>query len=166
MNLTRPPLHSSFLLKPTLYSHHRLNRTVVAVSNGESNATTNSEATPPPDTSTTTTTKQTKRKLKVKSRRRQRDEEEDRVLAMAASSTGRKEKEVKKKGWEEMTLAEKAVELYLGEKGALFWLNKFAYASIFIVIGGWILFRFVGPSLGLYQLESPLLAPSDLFNGK
>jgi Protein of unknown function (DUF2839) len=74
--------------------------------------------------------------------------------------------EPKKKQWEEMTLSEKALELYVGEKGMLYWLNKFAYASIFIVIGGWILFRFVGPSLGLYQLDSWLLAPSDLFNEK
>ncbi|KAK7376084.1 hypothetical protein VNO78_34936 [Psophocarpus tetragonolobus] len=67
------------------------------------------------------------------------------------------------KKWEQMTLNEKAVELYVGEKGALFWLNKFAYASIFIMIGGWILFRFVGPALNLYQLDGPLLSPSDVF---
>ncbi|KAK9108730.1 hypothetical protein Sjap_016790 [Stephania japonica] len=67
------------------------------------------------------------------------------------------------KDWESMTLAEKALELYVGEKGLLFWLNKFAYASIFIIIGGWILFRFVGPSLGLYQLDSPPLSPTSIF---
>lgn len=70
-----------------------------------------------------------------------------------------------KKDWESMTLGEKAVELYVGEKGLLFWLNKFAYASIFIIAGGWILFRFVGPSLGLYQLDSAPLAPSAIFKG-
>lgn len=69
------------------------------------------------------------------------------------------------KAWEEMTLSEKAAEVYVGEKGLLFWLNKFAYASIFVVIGGWILFRFVGPSLGLYQLDTPPLSPSSLFKG-
>ncbi|TKY55889.1 hypothetical protein E2542_SST20314 [Spatholobus suberectus] len=67
------------------------------------------------------------------------------------------------KKWEDMTLSEKAMELYVGEKGALFWLNKFAYASIFIMIGGWILFRLVGPALNLYQLDGPLLSPSDVF---
>ena len=67
------------------------------------------------------------------------------------------------KSWEEMSLGEKAIELYVGEKGLLFWLNKFAYASIFIIIGGWILFRFVGPSLGLYQLDGGPLSPSSLF---
>lgn len=43
-------------------------------------------------------------------------------------------------------------ELYMGERGFLFWINKFAYASVFILIGGWIVFRIVGPALGLYQL--------------
>ncbi|KAF5735956.1 hypothetical protein HS088_TW14G00086 [Tripterygium wilfordii] len=69
------------------------------------------------------------------------------------------------KKWEDMSVAEKATELYVGEKGLLFWLNKFAYASIFIVIGGWILFRFVGPSLNLYQLDTPPLAPTSIFKG-
>lgn len=68
-----------------------------------------------------------------------------------------------KKKWEEMRVSEKALELYLGEKGLLFWLNKLAYASIFLVIGGWILFRFVGPSLGLYQLDSLPLSPTSIF---
>ncbi|XP_038882419.1 uncharacterized protein LOC120073688 [Benincasa hispida] len=34
-----------------------------------------------------------------------------------------------------MSVAKKAMELYMGEKGLLFRLNKFAYASIFIMIG-------------------------------
>lgn len=169
MLLTKPPLYSFFLPKPSFYSRNRLCGTVWASSNGENNTTTNPEETSPLDTSTTTTTtrgKQSKRKLKVKSRRRRRDDDEERLLEMAASGRGRIEMEPKKKRWEEMTLTEKAIELYVGEKGMLFWLNKFAYASIFIVIGGWILFRFVGPSLGLYQLDSSLLAPSDLFDKK
>ncbi|XP_022775416.1 uncharacterized protein LOC111317240 [Durio zibethinus] len=69
------------------------------------------------------------------------------------------------KKWEEMSITEKAIELYVGEKGLLFWLNKFAYASIFIVIGAWILFRFVGPALNLYQLDSPPLSPTSMFKG-
>ncbi|KAG9442966.1 hypothetical protein H6P81_018820 [Aristolochia fimbriata] len=67
------------------------------------------------------------------------------------------------KDWDSMTIGEKAVELYVGEKGLLFWLNKFAYASIFIIIGGWILFRFVGPSIGLYQLDGAPQPPTSLF---
>uniref|UniRef100_A0A0A9D7K4 Uncharacterized protein n=1 Tax=Arundo donax TaxID=35708 RepID=A0A0A9D7K4_ARUDO len=73
------------------------------------------------------------------------------------------EKQRGRKEWEEMSLAEKAVELYVGEKGLLFWLNKFAYASIFIMVGAWVLFRFVGPSLGLYQLDAPPLPPTAVF---
>ncbi|KAK5843773.1 uncharacterized protein LOC108459657 [Gossypium arboreum] len=69
------------------------------------------------------------------------------------------------KKWEEMSMTEKALDLYVGEKGLLFWLNKFAYASIFIVIGAWILFRFVGPALNLYQLDSSPLAPTSMFKG-
>ncbi|CAN1289206.1 hypothetical protein LINPERPRIM_LOCUS20164 [Linum perenne] len=70
------------------------------------------------------------------------------------------------KKWEDMSMGEKAMELYVGEKGALYWLNKFAYASIFIVIGGWIVFRFVGPALNLYQLDAPPLPPSAMFKGE
>lgn len=69
------------------------------------------------------------------------------------------------KEWESMTLTEKALELYVGEKGLLFWINKFAYASIYIIIGAWILFRFVGPALNLYQLDAPPLSPSDVLKG-
>ncbi|KAL2630653.1 hypothetical protein R1flu_015339 [Riccia fluitans] len=68
----------------------------------------------------------------------------------------------KEKKWEEMSLLEQAWSLYIGEKGFLFWLNKLAYASIFILIGAWIVFRFVGPSLGWYELDSPLLSPDKL----
>ncbi|KAG6529707.1 uncharacterized protein LOC122040146 [Zingiber officinale] len=68
-----------------------------------------------------------------------------------------------KKDWESMTPGEKAVELYVGEKGLLFWLNKIAYALIFVIAGGWILFRFIGPALGLYQLDSAPLSPSAIF---
>ena len=69
------------------------------------------------------------------------------------------------KPWDDMSLPEKAWELYIGEKGFLFWLNKLAYASIFLIIGGWIVFRFVGPSLGLYELDSPLLPPTEVLSG-
>lgn len=74
-------------------------------------------------------------------------------------------KEVVKKDWESMTVTEKALELYVGEKGLLFWINKFAYASIYIIIGAWILFRFVGPALNLYQLDTPPLSPTDVLKG-
>lgn len=85
--------------------------------------------------------------------------------APAASSSPVPKKKVGRKGWEEMSLGEKAVDLYVGEKGLLFWLNKIAYASIFIMVGAWVLFRFVGPSLGLYQLDAPPLPPTAVFSG-
>lgn len=78
---------------------------------------------------------------------------------------GKKKAESVQKPWEEMSLNEKALELYVGEKGLLFWLNKLAYASIYIVIGGWILFRFVGPALNLYQLDTPPLDPKNILKG-
>jgi len=69
------------------------------------------------------------------------------------------------KAWDEMSYPEKVWELYIGEKGALFWLNKLAYASIFLIIGGWIVFRFIGPAFGWYELDSGLLPPSQVLAG-
>ncbi len=43
---------------------------------------------------------------------------------------------------------------------SLEWANQAAFASIFILIGGWILFRFVGPLTGLYALTNDLTAKS------
>ncbi|CAD6341275.1 unnamed protein product [Miscanthus lutarioriparius] len=83
----------------------------------------------------------------------------------ASSSSPAPKKKERRKEWEEMSVGEKATELYVGEKGLLFWLNKFAYASIFIMVGAWILFRFVGPSLGIYQLDAPPLPPTAVFGG-
>jgi len=95
-------------------------------------------------------------------RRSRRQARRQRERESGMQSTNRRVESPPKK-WEDMTLSEKAVELYVGEKGALFWLNKFAYASIFIMIGGWILFRFVGPAFNLYQLDGPPLSPTDVF---
>eukprot|EP01024_Parvocaulis_polyphysoides_P058607 TRINITY_DN630_c0_g1_i1.p3 TRINITY_DN630_c0_g1~~TRINITY_DN630_c0_g1_i1.p3 ORF type:complete len:177 (-),score=29.79 TRINITY_DN630_c0_g1_i1:462-992(-) len=57
-------------------------------------------------------------------------------------------------GWEDMNLGQKAYELYIGERGLLFWMTKIAYYLLFVLVGGWILFRFVGPALNLYELQS------------
>ncbi|KAG2430878.1 hypothetical protein HXX76_009852 [Chlamydomonas incerta] len=62
-------------------------------------------------------------------------------------------------GWERMDLGTKLTELYLGRRGVLFWANKAAYASVFGLLGGWILFRFVGPALGLYKLAGEFAPP-------
>ncbi|MFS7896498.1 hypothetical protein Hanom_Chr00s004871g01726121 [Helianthus anomalus] len=99
-----------------------------------------------------------KRGARRKTRRKQESGSNDNAITMM-------KKEVVKKDWEEMTVTEKALELYVGEKGLLFWINKFAYASIYIIIGAWILFRFVGPALNLYQLDAPPLSPTDVLKG-
>ncbi|CAN6311761.1 unnamed protein product [Urochloa humidicola] len=104
-------------------------------------------------------------KARNQARRFQLDAPPEEVMPKKKASAARREKQPVRKEWEEMSLAEKAVELYVGEKGLLFWLNKFAYASIFIMVGAWILFRFVGPSLGLYQLDAPPLPPTAVFGG-
>lgn len=121
----------------------------------DSNSLPRPQITPPPETVEVRFRRRSKRRS-----RQQRDDDDngDRRVAKAAEKAP-----VKK--WEDMSAAEKVMELYVGEKGLLFWLNKFAYASIFIVIGGWIFFRFVGPSLNLYQLDSPPLSPDSLFKG-
>jgi hypothetical protein len=40
-----------------------------------------------------------------------------------------------------LSLCLKVTELYMGRRGVLFWLNKAAYASVFVLIGGWVIFR-------------------------
>ena len=62
-------------------------------------------------------------------------------------------------GWDDMDFGQRAVELYTGKRGLLFWFNKAAYASIFIILGGWVIFRFVLPALGLYSLTNDLSTP-------
>mmetsp|Transcript_18638 Transcript_18638/g.63502 ORF Transcript_18638/g.63502 Transcript_18638/m.63502 type:complete len:149 (+) Transcript_18638:133-579(+) len=54
--------------------------------------------------------------------------------------------------WETLSGTEKLYNIWVREKGVLWYINQSAYYSVFILIGGWIVFRFVGPALGLYQL--------------
>lgn len=69
------------------------------------------------------------------------------------------EGELLPQGWDQMDPLEKATQLYMGERGALFWLNKAAFASVFIIAGAWIVFRFIGPAVGLYELSNGPLQP-------
>ncbi|XP_061999444.1 uncharacterized protein LOC133716802 [Rosa rugosa] len=103
-------------------------------------------------------------RFKKRSRKKAKQQREQREGEGSGERFIKAEAAVPKK-WEEMSLGEQALELYLGEKGLLYWINKFAYASIFIVIGAWILFRFVGPALNLYQLDSAPLSPSAILKG-
>ena len=63
-----------------------------------------------------------------------------------------KEGELFPEKWEEMTVGEKVTQIYMGERGLLFWSNKLATGALFVVGFVWVVFRFVGPGLGLYDL--------------
>ena len=66
-------------------------------------------------------------------------------------------------GWERMSVAQKAVELYQGRRGFLFWASQAAWYSVIGVGFGWVLFRFVLPGIGLYKLANGLTdAPTPL----
>eukprot|EP00197_Chlamydomonas_leiostraca_P011445 CAMPEP_0202869544 /NCGR_PEP_ID=MMETSP1391-20130828/12514_1 /ASSEMBLY_ACC=CAM_ASM_000867 /TAXON_ID=1034604 /ORGANISM="Chlamydomonas leiostraca, Strain SAG 11-49" /LENGTH=169 /DNA_ID=CAMNT_0049549877 /DNA_START=42 /DNA_END=551 /DNA_ORIENTATION=+ len=70
-----------------------------------------------------------------------------------------KENQLFPEGWDNMNAGQKVTEILYGRRGVLFWLNKAAYASVFVLIGGWVLFRFVGPNLGLYTLAGDFVPP-------
>lgn len=85
------------------------------------------------------------------------------TLLVQAAATGKPrwpEGQLFPDGWEEMGVFGKAWQLYAGDRGLLFWANKLAFGAIFAIIGGWILFRFVGPATGLYQLTNDISTPS------
>lgn len=44
-------------------------------------------------------------------------------------------------------------------RGALYWLNRLTFATIILGFSGWVVFRFIGPSLGLYELVDPFAQP-------
>jgi hypothetical protein len=71
-----------------------------------------------------------------------------------------KEGQLFPEGWEEMDPLKKLNELYMGKRGFMYWANESAKYSLIIVVVLWVLFRFVGPSLGLYQLASDLSTPN------
>ncbi|KAI4325438.1 hypothetical protein MLD38_030839 [Melastoma candidum] len=150
----RPPRLSTYFPRQTLFR--------VRASDGAD------KTRPPPDPPTLSQVPEPE-PLEIRYRRRSRKRrqlrEENLIGSAGKQDFAARTKPPEPKKWEDMTVAEKAVELYMGEKGLLFWLNKFAYASIFIVIGAWILFRFVGPSLNLYQLDTPPLSPQSIFKG-
>lgn len=56
-------------------------------------------------------------------------------------------------GFERMSAQRKVSELYLGERGLIFWINKSAWGACIAVVVGWFCFRFLGPALGLYELK-------------
>ncbi|KAJ8642248.1 hypothetical protein MRB53_018942 [Persea americana] len=163
-------LNSTFLLHkppsttPTSFlrstSRPRLIPPLLALNTNDNNSSSSNDASQNPPTPSTPQTVQIR--IRRGSRKRAR-QQQDMNTTSTSSLSGSRPSPSPPKDWDSMTIGEKAVELYVGEKGLLFWLNKFAYASIFVIIGAWILFRFVGPSLGLYQLDSTPLTPSTMF---
>jgi hypothetical protein len=71
-----------------------------------------------------------------------------------------KEGQLFPEGWEDMDPFQKATELYLGKRGFLFWSTKLALGGVVFLVAAWIAFRFIGPSLGLYQLVNDISTPS------
>ncbi|KAJ4837646.1 hypothetical protein Tsubulata_032329 [Turnera subulata] len=159
------PIHTNPLtaaVSKTTQTHISLPRRGQQCPRINSTDNTNNDVTPDPVPLPTITPPDTVEiRFRRGSRKRNKKRREDGGVATARAA---KVPDPPKK-WEDMSLSEKAIELYMGEKGMLFWLNKFAYASIFIVIGGWILFRFVGPALNLYQLDTPPLSPTSVLKG-
>ncbi|GAA0166620.1 hypothetical protein LIER_21738 [Lithospermum erythrorhizon] len=147
------------LIPPSQYRHVQSLTLTIRSSSSGSNSTSNAadENSTIPTRPAITPPDAVEIRFRRGSRRRRKEQEEGDGMPVKAKAPP--------KDWDSMTLSEKAIELYVGEKGLLFWLNKFAYASIFIIIGGWILFRFVGPALNLYQLDTPPLEPKALFKG-
>ncbi|KAL6781367.1 CGL3 [Auxenochlorella protothecoides x Auxenochlorella symbiontica] len=70
------------------------------------------------------------------------------------------ERDLFPKGWDDMPLPMKVSQLWMGKRGLLFWSNKLAWAAVIGVGVLWVVFRFVGPALGLYQLQSDLTTPN------
>jgi len=65
-----------------------------------------------------------------------------------------KEGQLFPEGWEEMDPLEKATELYLGERGFLYWATQLTIGGLVVLVVAWVAFRFIGPSFGLYALEN------------
>lgn len=83
---------------------------------------------------------------------------------MASSSSGQraewKKGQLFPEGWEDMSVAEKMVELYLGDRGFLYWSTQLAVGGVVTLLVAWVFFRFVGPSLGLYRLANDITTPN------
>lgn len=171
LSLKSPPSTTGILLKPPITSSNlRTNRNnsqlirfrPVNSTSGSNSKTGDGNDTPPAITPPETVQVRFRRGSRKRRQLRENGGSDGKRVSSEMKATS---SNTTPKKWEEMSATEKVIELYMGEKGLLFWLNKFAYASIFIVIGAWILFRFVGPSLNLYQLDSTPLPPSSLFKG-
>ena len=55
--------------------------------------------------------------------------------------------------WDAKPALEKAWSAWSGEPGMMFWMNRGSYWGAGTLAFVWVLFRLVGPALGLYQLN-------------
>ena len=55
--------------------------------------------------------------------------------------------------WEETPAAERAWTVWTGEKGWMYWMNQASLYGAGGIAFGWVLFRFIGPAIGLYTLN-------------
>ncbi len=63
-------------------------------------------------------------------------------------------------GWDAMDPIEKATELYLGERGILYWSAQLTIGGLVLLVVAWVGFRFIGPALGLYNLTNDISTPN------
>mmetsp|Transcript_8019 Transcript_8019/g.29637 ORF Transcript_8019/g.29637 Transcript_8019/m.29637 type:complete len:203 (-) Transcript_8019:3763-4371(-) len=54
--------------------------------------------------------------------------------------------------WDNMTRGEKAYQLYMGEKGFLYWITQLTLYASGLVVVAWVCVRFLGPAFGLYKV--------------
>ena len=106
------------------------------------------------------------RSLAASAQQRQQQQLQRAAASAASSAAGPAdwpEGQLLPSGWERMSAAQKAVELYQGRRGFLFWASQAAWYSVIGVGFGWVLFRFVLPGIGLYKLANGLTdAPTPL----
>ena len=55
--------------------------------------------------------------------------------------------------WDAMSASERAWVCWTGEKGWMYWMNQASLYGAGGLAFFWVVFRFVGPALGLYQLR-------------
>lgn len=55
--------------------------------------------------------------------------------------------------WDERAGGERAWAVWTGEKGWMYWMNQASLYGAGGLAFFWVVFRFVGPAIGLYQLN-------------
>jgi len=55
--------------------------------------------------------------------------------------------------WDASPVAKRAGVLWTGEKGWMYWMNQASLYGAAAIAFAWVVFRFVGPALGVYELR-------------